>query len=154
MHQLALGAGTGTGSCRAFPYRAAQVPFCLTCSCRSLLQLMKRNGEPDSIPLQFFLRLTGTFVPQTCHAATSMVTAGLGYVVVCWRWLRMAWGMRITWHVVDHLEHESTQPLHAARSTIHTIHYLEAWCCSRRSTHSSLSTPSPHFFGSEDHTAI
>ena len=85
MHQLALGAGTGTGSCRAFPYRAAQVPFCLTCSCRSLLQLMKRNGEPDSIPLQFFLRLTGTFVPQTCHAATSMVTAGLGYVVVCWR---------------------------------------------------------------------
>ena len=39
MHQLALGAGTGTGSCRAFPYRAAQVPFYLTCSYRSLFTI-------------------------------------------------------------------------------------------------------------------
>ena len=32
-----------------------------------------------------------------------------------------------TWQVVDHLELESKQPLHAAWNTIYTIHYLEAW---------------------------
>ena len=82
MYQLALGAGTGTGSCRAFPYRAAQVPSSVTCSCRSLYTIHEAQWRTYLYSFTiFFLRLTGTFVPQTCHAATSMVTAGLGYVV-------------------------------------------------------------------------
>merc|ERR1712210_147531 len=61
--QLALGAGTGPGSCRAFPFRAAQVKFFWLDTFLFRLKLF---------------RWTGTFVPQNCHVVTSMATVGRG----------------------------------------------------------------------------
>ena len=151
MHQLALGAGTGTGSCRAFPYRAAQVPFCLTCSCRSLFTINEAQWRAWLYSFTIFSQVDWDVCPSDLPCCNEY---GYCRSRVCCCLLALIEDLSQTWQVVDHLELESTQPLHAARSTIHTIHYLEAWCCSRRSTHSSLSTPSPNFFGSEDHTAI
>ena len=63
LQQLALGAGTGPGSCRAFPFRAAQVKFFWLDTFLFRLKLF---------------RWTGTFVPQNCHVVTSMATVGRG----------------------------------------------------------------------------
>ena len=125
MYQLALGAGTGTGSCRAFPYRAAQVPSSVTCSCRSLFTIHQAQWRTYLYSFTiFFSQVDWDVCPSDLPCCNEY---GYCRSRVC-RWLLMLIeDLSKTWQVVDHLELESKQPFHAAWSTIYTIHYLEAW---------------------------
>ena len=80
---------------------------------------MKRNGEPDSIPLQFFSQVDWDVCPSDLPCCNEY---GYCRSRVC-RWLLALFeDLSQTWQVVDHLELESKQPLHAAWNTIY-VHY-------------------------------
>ena len=71
---------------------------------------MKRNGEPDSIPLQFFSQVDWDVCPSDLPCCNEY---GYCRSRVCRCLLALIEDLSKTWQFVDYLELKSTQPLHA-----------------------------------------